>query len=699
MAYTGPTYRGVDYAPTWPGWVNDPAKIWQLRDSDFANDAFASLWGKGYQLPPAGDTSQPFNNGTNYRNDLGTIANDGFNLVRLYDWGMARGTTAASPNVGLDHINFLNYANSLGIKTVVPVSNYFLSNDQYAWNGKTPTSDYSFDSAPDAIKQDFKQFIASITDPVTHKIHADVHSISVGNETEIGTGPIANPPPTTAAQSLARMNWWIYNLHQQINGSGANGPDGDPVVNSGGPIIPISATFANGDQTQPNGPVGSWFKALVFGAQAGQATPSIWATGPSSFDTAVTGLATVDPNYTSYYYNSFNIGQSTTTAPFGNGIANTLALYDSQATPWPGTSGNVPLILMEVFTPNRDKYSPQSDQAVAAVNEAKVLQQYLADHNAGTPNSTTNLMGFNYFSFSDEPILNKFVGLYQNGAVPAQVQTGVTSIFYDAGGFPNMSIPFTTLVPTPGPNGQTLAQAWKAALTGSVRGTDANDQLVGSASAETFQGLAGNDSIDGGQGFDTALYGQNSNAFALRATTGSPAITIKDKIGTEGTDSLTNVEQVFLNNQAVDLSTISKTAALAATQVGQILKVVDLYTAGLGRAPDALGLDYWASKVADGASISDVAKGLFGSAEAAAIYSPSNTNQAVVNLVYGTAFGRAADAAGLAYWTNELNTGHLARTDLVTALIEGARGLGGNGGSGGLGADAQYVGNRERTSP
>ena len=78
----------------------------------------------------------------------------------------------------------------------------------------------------------------------------------------------------------------------------------------------------------------------------------------------------------------------------------------------------------------------------------------------------------------------------------------------------------------------------------------------------------------------------------------------------------------------------------------QILKVVDLYTAGLGRAPDALGLDYWAGRLADGASLGDIAKGIFGSAEAAATYSPAHSTQTFVNLVYGTALGRAADTAG-----------------------------------------------------
>ena len=253
--YTGKTFRGVDYNPTWPGWTqgpgaNDVNQRLQTFDSDMANDAFAALWGKGYQPSPAGNApfSVPFNNGTNYRDDLGTIAHEGFNLVRLYNWDVARGTSTSQQLAGLDHVNFLTYAQSLGLKVVVPVSDYFLNNDQFSWNGVTPDSSYSFGSATSDIQADFKQFIASITDPSTGKIFSNV-LISVGNEGDIGEGGIyqANnsPPNTNASDFLARTIWWVHNLHEQINGTSATGPDGLPVVNgASGTVVPISATAA-----------------------------------------------------------------------------------------------------------------------------------------------------------------------------------------------------------------------------------------------------------------------------------------------------------------------------------------------------------------------------------------------------------------------------------------------------------------------
>jgi hypothetical protein len=701
MAYTGPIYRGVDYSPTWPGWSPDASGM-QTSDSDLANDAFASLWGKQYQPAPAGDLSVPKDNGGNYRNDLGTIASDGFNLVRLYNWGPARGTSPADDLKGLDHINFLNYAKTLGLKIIVPVSDFFLNDTKFSWNHAPAGNDYSFGAAPAAIQQDFKQFIASITDPTTGKIHASVHSIAVGNEGDIGEG-IKDNGGTSASDFLYRTNWWIVNLNKQINGTSGNGPDGLPVVNNP-TTIPISATFANADQGSF---ISSWFKALVDGVTAGQATPNVWVpNGTTTFTATVQGLAAADPGFEKYYYNSFNIGQASTAAPFGNSIAETLAKYDSGASPWPGKNFNVPLLLMEVFTPDRNAidgntklpvWPTPADQVTAAINEAKTIEAYLKDHQAGTAGSTTNLMGYNYFQFNDEPHANKMIGLYQYPGASTPAQTGTTSVFFDplnngVHAFADASFPVFQLTPTLGPDGKALWQGWTAAFNPSVQGTAANDVLAGAALVDLIQGAAGNDSIDGGAGYDTALYGQAANGYALRATAGSPAITVQDKIGTEGTDTLTNVENVRFTDQTLPTSWLSATAALPASQ---ILKVVDLYTAGLGRAPDAIGLNYWGSRLAEGAKLSDISQAIFGSPEAAATYSPLNSNQTFVNLVYGTALGRTPDAAGLAYWTNELATGHLARTDLVTALIEGARGLGGNGGSGGLGADAQYVANRE----
>lgn len=441
--YTGPIYRGVDYSPTWPKWVVGTGAT-QTADSDFANDAFQSFWSDKYRSAPSGDAGKPHDNGSNYRDDLKTIRDDGFNLVRLYNWDMARGSSSVS-GPALGHINFLDYADELGLKIVVPVSDYFLGDNQYAWNGQTPSSSYSFSSAPTGIQNDFNLFVSSITDPKTNKIHNAIHSISVGNEGDIGQGISG----TTASHFLARTIWWIYNLHGQINGSGTAGPNGNPVVNGTSPVILLSATFSDADQGGENGL--SWFKYLIDGAAKDDSTPNGCALG-ETFDAKVTGLSSADSKYSSYYYNSVNISQVTMTSPYPNSLASTLADYDSGNASWPGAKLDVPLLLMEVFTENRTRFNKPTDQAEAAVNQVKALEGYLEQKRGGTPVSATNFMGYNYFEFNDEQTV-KLTGLYQYSSTKTDAKTGTTSIWYSPHSFPSMKFPVHPLTPTPGPSG------------------------------------------------------------------------------------------------------------------------------------------------------------------------------------------------------------------------------------------------------
>ncbi|MGE0093665.1 MAG: hypothetical protein AB7M05_07135 [Alphaproteobacteria bacterium] len=439
MAYTGKTFRGVDYSPTWPSWSQGPGGT-QTNDSDFANDAFASFWSDKFRAPPAGGGSVPVNNGTTYRNDLATMQQYGFNLVRLYNWDMARGTNPPSPTgPSPDHINFLDHAYALGIKVVVPVSDYFLGDNQYAWNNAVLSS-YAFSQAPPGIQNDFGLFVASITDPRTNKIHAAVHSISIGNEGDIGQG-IAG---TTASNFLARTIWWIVNLRQKIM--------------SFGPNVMLSATFSNADQ---GGSTGSWFNCLISGVMAQQQTPNGCALG-ANFATAVTGLKAADPTYATYYYNSTNIGQN------GTGLTQTLGFYDSGASPWPGAAMNVPLLFMEVFTNNRNQYPDANfpTQAAAALNRINALEAYLKTKNAGSSVSATWLMGYNYFEFNDEPSQPKTTGLFSYYPLSNSAQTGTTSTWYSTT-FPNYAFNVHSLIANPGPTAaQTLPVAIQAAFPG-----------------------------------------------------------------------------------------------------------------------------------------------------------------------------------------------------------------------------------------
>lgn len=219
-----------------------------------------------------------------------------------------------------------------------------------------------------------------------------------------------------------------------------------------------------------------------------------------------------------------------------------------------------------------------------------------------------------------------------------------------------------------------------------ILGTSGNDTVTGNADDNTINGGIGDDIIIGGAGVDTAVSRQHSKGYAIKATPGDLAIEIEDKVGADGTDHLTDIEYLQFDDQTLQVGWFTKTANLP---VNHILSVVDLYTAGLERAPDAVGLNYWASQLADGRSLEDISNSFFAAPEASALYDLAASVEAFVATAYIKALGRAPDPAGASYWINEIESGHVTRSGFITALIAGARA------STGSAADSQYLANKE----
>lgn len=84
--------------------------------------------------------------------------------------------------------------------------------------------------------------------------------------------------------------------------------------------------------------------------------------------------------------------------------------------------------------------------------------------------------------------------------------------------------------------------------------------------------------------------------------------------------------------------------------------VSSLYIAFFGRASDAFGFGYWAQDMANGDSPFDVAANFGRSQEWLSTYGGLTPEQQV-NLFYVYTFGREADAEGLAYWVNNIESG------------------------------------------
>lgn len=104
------------------------------------------------------------------------------------------------------------------------------------------------------------------------------------------------------------------------------------------------------------------------------------------------------------------------------------------------------------------------------------------------------------------------------------------------------------------------------------------------------------------------------------------------------------------------------------------LDVTRVYVATFNRAPDETGLAYWTYDSFGGdATIEQIAQSFFDSAEAQSIYTPSMTVEQRVSLAYFNLFGREADATGLVYWVDEIESGRVSQSSMMLALVNGAQ--------------------------
>lgn len=98
-------------------------------------------------------------------------------------------------------------------------------------------------------------------------------------------------------------------------------------------------------------------------------------------------------------------------------------------------------------------------------------------------------------------------------------------------------------------------------------------------------------------------------------------------------------------------------------------QVQELYVGYLGRAADQAGLDFWTNAITAGTStIESVALGFTLSQEYTSKYE-GLSNEELAAAIYQNVLGRAADADGLAFWVGELEKGVQTPETLLAAMI------------------------------
>lgn len=199
-----------------------------------------------------------------------------------------------------------------------------------------------------------------------------------------------------------------------------------------------------------------------------------------------------------------------------------------------------------------------------------------------------------------------------------------------------------------------------------------DDSINSGLGDDTIEGGEGNDVIDGGEGNDAAVYTGQLKDFVL---TKGATVTLKDTVGTDGTDTVKNVEKLQFNDASINLAIQAKAASI---DPATLKTIQELYLGFFKRVPDADGLGYWIDQYKAGQTIKQIADSFYDAGVQYGTvtgYSSTMTNDAFIAIVYKNVLNRpTVDTDGLNHWLNQLATGGKSRGEMVSDLITAAHG-------------------------
>ena len=208
--------------------------------------------------------------------------------------------------------------------------------------------------------------------------------------------------------------------------------------------------------------------------------------------------------------------------------------------------------------------------------------------------------------------------------------------------------------------------------------TSPNSPVIGTEISETFKTLTGVDSINGGGGIDTVVVSAGIGNYSVTKT--ATGYTLVDKVGSDGTDTLLNIEAIKFSDKTINLTVQAKAASAPSADV---TRLVELYTAFFNRVPDADGMSFWIDEMKAGKTTNQVAEAFYNAGvnySSLTGFSSSMTNADFINVIYKNVLGRkdGADAGGLSFWETEITSGRATRGTLVTDILDSAHTFKGN---------------------
>ncbi|MGC1505563.1 MAG: DUF4214 domain-containing protein [Sulfitobacter sp.] len=198
-----------------------------------------------------------------------------------------------------------------------------------------------------------------------------------------------------------------------------------------------------------------------------------------------------------------------------------------------------------------------------------------------------------------------------------------------------------------------------------------DEELFGLAGNDNIKGAAGADQIYGGVGDDFATYSVDRSAITLILNDGFAFV--EDRTGTDGFDTIRDIETLAFNSTASDSFSLTTYAGLNSLSSDELKSFIELYIAYFNRAPDAVGLGFWGTAFANGTTLQQTAALFIDQNETRATYPDTLANTEFATAVYSNVLGRVADQAGFDFWVNVLNTGSVSRDQFILEILNGAK--------------------------
>ena len=298
-----------------------------------------------------------------------------------------------------------------------------------------------------------------------------------------------------------------------------------------------------------------------------------------------------------------------------------------------------------VYTLKNVEFLRFDDKTVStsSLNAAPTLDQKMLDHFVGIGKAFSFNVPSNTFADADfGDVLRYSVTLANGQALPSWVNFDANTKTFQgtllAGQAGNINVRLT-------------------AIDGAQNSISTEFKINGVLNYGTrFIATSANDSFTGTVALDDAVFIGKRTDYTISAK-GSNGFTVTSVAG--GTDTLQNVDRLKFSDATVALDVGMGNAGVA----------YGLYQAAFNRTPDSVGLGYWINALDAGLAPIDMMKSFITSPEFIATYNNLN-NSNFVNQVYLNVLKRNADAGGLQFWLQGIESGNASRADVVNYFTQ-----------------------------